>query len=479
MTARRRLAGLDAKVRTAIRSNRELLSNASSMIGTAVVTSFLGAAFWLVAAHYFSQDSVGLASASISAMTLLGFMGTVGLGTLLMGELPRLEVRHRSVINGALTVTASLGTALGLLFVVVAPLASSNFDPLTASWASALVFAIGVGLTAMTFVLDQALIGMLRGGIQLSRNIVFSVVKLAALVPVAVLISDANAAWIYATWTVGIAVSLFVLVRFYRERDDGSSRPDFALLKEMRLHAITHHGVNIALRTPELVLPIVVVTFLSASANASFYIAYMITSFMFFVPLSLSTVLYAVGSGESKRLADRFRLTVYVSLGFGALSNLALLVLASPLLSIFGASYARDATATLHVLALDIFPSTILSHYVALRRIQRRLASALPIVWLGAALQVGGGIVGALLDGLTGVAIGWVVGATLEAIVMGPEVVRALRAAHLEVPQDTDAEESKAEALEAFEIANAERIDTPALRAHHRRTAPMHGDRVP
>jgi O-antigen/teichoic acid export membrane protein len=458
VTARQRLSGLGVRARLAVRSNRELLSNASSMVGTAVVTSFLGAAFWWVATHYFSQDAVGLASAAISAMTLLGFMGTVGLGTLLMGELPRLEVGHRSVINGALVTTGSLGAALGLLFVVLAPLTSSNFDPLVHSWAAAIVFGVGVGLTALTFVLDQALIGMLRGGIQLSRNIVFSVVKLAALVPVATLVSDAGPEWIYATWTAGIAVSLVVLVRFYRHRDDGPASPDFSLLKSMRLHAMTHHGVNIALRTPELVLPIVVVTFLSASANASFYIAYMITGFMFFVPLSLSTVLYAVGSGESKRLADRFRLTVYVSLGFGVLSNLALLVLATPLLSIFGASYADDATNTLHVLALDIFPSTILSHYVALRRIQRRLATALPLVWLGALLQVGGGVVGALLDGLVGVAIGWVVGATIEAIIMGPEVLRALKATHLEGAEETEPEEREAEAMEAFEAATAERI---------------------
>jgi len=458
VSARQRLAGLGAMAGAAVRSNRELLSNASSMVGTAVVTSFLGAAFWWVATHYFSQDSVGIASASISAMTLLGFMSTVGLGTLLMGELPRLEIGHRSVINGALITTGSVGAALGLLFVAIAPLASANFDPLAQSLVTALIFAAGVGLTALTFVLDQALIGMLRGGIQLSRNIVFSVVKLAALVPVATAVSDAGPEWIYATWTVGIAVSLVVLVRFYRHRDDGPASPDFSLFKSMRLHALTHHGVNIALRTPELVLPIVVVTFLSASANASFYIAYMITSFMFFVPLSLSTVLYAVGSGESQRLADRFRLTVYVSLGFGVLSNLALLVLASPLLSIFGASYASDATNTLHVLALDIFPSTILSHFVALRRIQRRLATALPLVWLGALLQVGGGIVGALLDGLVGVAIGWVAGATLEAIIMGPEVLRALKATHLEGATEDKPEQREAEAMEAFETATAERI---------------------
>ena len=201
---------------------------------------------------------------------------------------------------------------------------------------AALVFVIGVALTALTFVLDQALIGLLRGGLQLNRNIVFSVVKLAALIPVAALVADAGPQWIYGTWTAGIAVSMVVLIRFYRSREGDSLGPDFRLLREMRVQAVTHHAVNLALRTPELALPVVVVTFLSASANASFYIAYMITSFMFFVPLSLSTVLYAVGSGESKRLADRFRLTVYVSLGFGLASNLALLVLGTPLLEIFG-----------------------------------------------------------------------------------------------------------------------------------------------
>jgi O-antigen/teichoic acid export membrane protein len=432
-------------VREIAEANRSLLSNAASMVGTAVVTSFLGAAFWWVATHYFSKDSVGIASAAISAMTLLGFLATVGLGTLLMGELPRVKSGHRSIINAGLLTSGSIGAALGLAFVVVAPIASSNFDPLSETPITALTFVIGVALTALTFVLDQSLIGLLRGGLQLNRNIAFTVVKLVALIPVAALVADAGSQWIYGTWTAGIAISLLALVRFYRDRGAESLSPDFKLLKEMRVHAVTHHAVNVALRTPELVLPIVVVTFLSASANASFYIAYMITGFMFFVPLSLSTVLYAVGSGESERLASRFRLTVFVSLGFGAISNLVLLVLGGPLLEIFGSSYASEATGTLHILALDIFPSVILTHYVALRRIQRRLATAVPIVWGGALLQLAGGVAGALLGGLTGVAIGWVLGATVQAIVMAPEVLRALKATRLDVPGKADPGEDEAE----------------------------------
>ncbi len=140
------------------------------------------------------------------------------------------------------------------------------------------------------------------------------------------------------------------------------------------------------------------------------------------------------------------------------ISNLVLLVLGTPLLEIFGASYASEATSTLHVLALDIFPSTILTHYVALRRIERRLATALPVIWGGALLQVGGGVIGALLGGLVGVAIGWVAGATIEAMIMGPEVFRALKAKAIDTPPEESPEEDEAEALAAFETATTERF---------------------
>ena len=310
------------------------------------------------------------------------------------------------------------------------------------------VFAVGVGLTALAFVLDQALIGLLRGGLQLIRNVVFSVVKLLALIPIAVLVADAGAPWIYGAWTAGIAISLVVLDPLLPGQ---RGRPAAARLRPSEGDAGprgTHHAVNLALETADLAMPILVVTFLTASANASFYIAWMIASFLFMVPLSLSTVLFAVGSGESKRLADRFKLTVYVSLGFGVVSNLALLVLGTPLLEIFGASYANEAKGTLHILALDIFPSTVMTHYVALRRIERRLATALPVIWGGALLQVGGGLLGAVLgDGLSAVAIGWVAGATVEAIVMGPEVLRALRSEHIVAVDDGEPAEDEAEAI--------------------------------
>jgi O-antigen/teichoic acid export membrane protein len=415
------------RVAEALSSQRQILLNSGSMVGTAIVTALLGAAFWVVAAHQFSQRAVGIASAAVSAMTLLGFLATVGLGTLLMGELPRRGDDRRGLINAALIVVAGLGLAFGIGFAVAGPSFSSNLAPLRESPAAVLAFAAGTALTAGALVLDQSLIGLLRGSLQLTRNIVFSLVKLVGLFAVAVVASEGSSVWIYTVWAIGIALSFAVLVRFYAPDPADPLRPAIGELHSMRASAATHHAFNLALRIPDLVLPILVVTILSATANASFYVAWMIASLVFAIPLSLSTVLYAVGSGESSGLDQRFRFSLRTSLAFGVVANLVLWVLAQPLLQAFGTNYAREGVAALHILALGVFPEIIRTHYVTAHRIERRIGAAIPIVWGGTVLElVGGAVGGALSGGLEGVAVGWLAAVCLEAVVMGPDVMRAV-----------------------------------------------------
>jgi O-antigen/teichoic acid export membrane protein len=419
--------GLRARLEATARSHRTLLTNAGSMVGTTLVTSALGVAFWIVAAHNFSKATVGIASAAVAAMTLLGFMGMLGFGTLLMGDLPRRKEGHRALLNAALLISGTAGAVLGLGFALIAPLVSSNLGPIGESLPSTAFFAAGVGLTALAFVLDQALIGLLRGGLQLIRNVVFALVKLLALIPIAVLVTDAGAPWIYSAWGAGIALSFVVLARFYARRDGDPMRPNFALLLRMRVSAASHAAVNLALETADLAMPILVVMLVSANANAAFYIAWMIVGFLVMIPLSLSMVAYAIGSADATGLARRFRLTFGISIGLGVIANLVLIPAAGPALEIFGQSYADQATTALHVLALGVFPLTVKTHYVAIHRVQGRLGSALPIVWGGTLLELGGGAVGAIAGGLTGVAWGWLAGLCIEGLVMGVDVLKGLR----------------------------------------------------
>ncbi len=92
-------------------------------------------------------------------------------------------------------------------------------------------------------------------------------------------------------------------------------------------------------------------------------------------------------------------------------------------------------------MALGVFPLTFKTHYVAIHRVQRRLGAALPIVWAGTLLELGGGAAGAIAGGLTGVAWGWLAGLCVEGLVMSRDVIRGLRPDKRDAPRPVPAGE--------------------------------------
>src|SRR6516162_3523633 len=86
-------SGLSSKVRAALHGNRDLLRNAGSLAATTGLTSILGFGFWAIAARYYTTTEIGYGAAATNAMALLGTIGIFGLGTMLIGELPKRRKR--------------------------------------------------------------------------------------------------------------------------------------------------------------------------------------------------------------------------------------------------------------------------------------------------------------------------------------------------------------------------------------------------
>ena len=76
----------------------------------------------------------------------------------------------------------------------------------------AAIFAVGVALTGISLVFDQATIGLMRGGLQLTRNAVFAVAKLLILAAVAITLHDQFGVGISVSWVAGIALSMVLLM---------------------------------------------------------------------------------------------------------------------------------------------------------------------------------------------------------------------------------------------------------------------------
>ena len=413
-----------------IKSDRIMLVNSGSLVGTTAVTSALGFVYWWVAARQFSPESVGIASASVSAMMLLGSLCMLGLGTLLITELPRQPGQEVSLISTALVVVGGVGGGVGVLFAVVAPYVSAQFNPLKASIGDIIAFAVGVSLTAITLVLDQALIGILRGSLQFWRNTSFAVAKLLLLFMISLFLSQKTGMTIYDAWALGIALSLAVLLGFaiYKGGWPGKAiLPQWALLRKLGPVALQHHLLNLMIQAPTLLLPVLVTVMLSAKANAWFYVSWMIANFVFVVPYALTTTLHAMTSAQQSSLQHRARITIGLAFVTSLVANCVLQLAAKQVLGLFGSSYAEQAAWCLRILVLAAFPTVITSHYVSFCRIQDQITSAMRGMVVWGLLELAGAALGVRLGGLLGLRLGLLLAAIVEAIFMFPTVYKVVR----------------------------------------------------
>ena len=413
-----------------IKTNSAILVNAGSLIATTGVNAVLGFVYWWLAARQFLPEAVGFASAAISAMTLLGTLSILGLGTLLLGELARQPGKEASLISAALILVGGVGACTGILFAIGAPLISTDFEPLRASIQGIALFATGVSLTAITLVLDQALIGLLLGPLQLWRNALFATTKLVALFAAALWLSHTMGLTIYATWAGGNAFSLAALAAFIVLKGKGSVRssvPRWALLGKFKLAALQHHLLNLLLQAPPLILPVLVTVMLSARMNAWFYISWTIAAFVSFIPVALGIVLYATGSAQPDLLAHKARVTLSLGVVACIVAYAVVLPAAPQILSLFGHAYEEQSLWSLRILALAAFPLIIKNHYITIHRIRSRIAHTfLPIATAGL-LELALPALGAGLGGLSGLSLGVIAALCIEALYMSPTVYRTVR----------------------------------------------------
>lgn len=413
-----------AAVRAAWRLHRDLLSNAGSLVASTGMASLLGILYWMVATRLFSQQSVGYGSAAVSAMTLLGTIGMLGLGTLLIGELPRRGARAGLV--AAALLTCGLGAlAIGLGFAVVAPRVSVNFAHMIGTPYRGALFAVGVAVTAVTLVFDQATIGLMRGGLQFWRNMAFAVVKVLVLPAAAVIARDRAGIGITSSWVAGMALSLvLVAIGLRLAGEPVLPRPEWGVLRGLGKIAMAHNWLNLAMTMPFYLLPVLATVIVSPAANAAFYIAAMLTTFLFIVPAHLSTVLFAVAAADPGVVARKLRFALRVSFLIGIPGMAAAILGAHFALGQFGKGYT-EATVPMWLITLGYPAAVPKSLYIAVCRAAGRIPRAAVVLTACSCLEMAAAAAGGAAGGLYGLSAALLAVRYGEALVTTPPVLRA------------------------------------------------------
>lgn len=417
-----------------LEASAALLGNAGALAAGTLVSAVLGFVYWWIAARGFSPRAVGLASAAISMMNLLGHVGEFGLGPLLLGYLPRYRHHAFAMLSTALAAVVVSCLVVALLYAGGAAAFQASIEGLTDSTSTATLFTFGVISTGLSLVIDQAMVGLLRSSVQMWRNIVFAACKLGLLVGLALFAGGAGAMPIFATWLVGQLISLVFVARRMGEGERVWHRPQFTLLRPIVGDVLSHHALNIALQAPALALPFVVAVVLSPETNAAFFAAWALVNVALLVPASLTTVLYTTGSGAPHLMAPRLRVSLAVSMALGLGTGLGLLLFSPFILGLFSPAYPALAGTGLKVLGFGVLGVAIKYHYVALQRFAGQMASASVVLSIGCVVELLATVMGGKLGGLTGLTQGWVAAVFLEAAVMAPAVISAARADATSLP---------------------------------------------
>jgi O-antigen/teichoic acid export membrane protein len=314
-------SGPSSKMRDLWARNQDLLRNAGSLAATTGLTSIFGFVFTIVAARSFSANAVGWGNAAINAMQLFGTIGMFGLNTMLIGELPK-KARDRGGLFAASLATSAIGSAiLGLIFAVIVGLYFSDAHHLPGiggTPAELLLFVVGTALTGSLLVFDEGTIGLLRGGVQLWRNMCLSAIKLAALPVTALLVHDTVGVGLSLAYVIGMVGSMVpASIMLARGGTRLYHRPDFGALRRLLPVAINHNWLNLAMATPSRIIPIVVTVVVGGDKSAVFYVAWMITALLFMVPVHLGTVLFALASASPQIVAEKLRFVLRISLLIG------------------------------------------------------------------------------------------------------------------------------------------------------------------
>jgi O-antigen/teichoic acid export membrane protein len=142
------------------------------------------------------------------------------------------------------------------------------------------------------------------------------------------------------------------------------------------------------------------------------------------IPYLLALSLFAEISGDQSLLHRHVRRTLPLALALSG-GVLAVVEVAAPLvLRIFGPAYVMNGTTALRLLLLVGPAYVIKDHYVAIRRAQGRLGHAAKVMVAGTCAEAAGAALGGIYWGMTGLCIGWAVGASCEAAVLLPAVLR-------------------------------------------------------
>lgn len=349
---------------------RPIYRDGMALVTSSAISSGVGLLYWVLAARLYPPATVGIGSALVSTMMLLGSAGQLNLGVALLrfvpvaGSAARRLVGSCYVVGGTAAVLAGTGFALGARWW--APDLSSALG--TARLVAYLTVAAPVW--AVFVMQDYVLTAVRRAVLVPIANLGFALVKVGILVACTA-ITTANG--IAVSWLAGTAM-LVAGVTLLLPRLLGTGEParEPVTARIIARFVRADYAGEMCWTAVVFGLPVLVLTRLGAEAAATFGITWTIAYALYLVPHGMGQSMVAHLAVEPAGLGTAWRGMVTRALALLVPAVAVLSLTAGPLLSIFGPHYTATGTAVLILSAASALPDVIVRATVSAARVRQR-----------------------------------------------------------------------------------------------------------
>ncbi len=394
-----------------------LFRNSFFLLMASGFSAVLGLIFWLVVARYYSATELGLASALISAVSLIALFSSLGFHNGLIRFLPQ-EKDKGGMINSALTVVGLISIPIAAIFIWGLPLWSSPLLFLRQSFPLLISFILFSAVWPFLYMHRSAFVSFNSSGHFFIEQMIYMGLK----VPLVIALVAFGVAGIFYSWGIALFLALIIAAFLLRK-----SQPDYVPLPAIKRKAIgrmMHFSLGNYLAeaigsAPPFVLPLLIIGTLGAEMNAYYYIAYNISAALLMIPVAIEISLFSEGAHQPEKL----RLNVIKAIKFSLLILIPAIalffLLGDKFLLLFGGEYSKNALELLWLLLLSTIPTAANFLYIAVKQAQTRVKPIILVRGSAAVLTIAACYVLMGIYGLTGIGLGFILGQGIVTIIIG------------------------------------------------------------
>ena len=359
-----------------------LYRNAYALILSSAATSGLGYFYWILAAHLFPAQVVGLNAAVLSASLFIASAAQFNLNDALIRFLPAAGRTTRRLILSSYLISTVVIVIVSLVFLLGISTWAPRLSPLSASPWTAIGFVLFSAAYGIFVLQDGALTGMRQTSWVPVENTIFAVLKIALLFVFArmALQFGVLASWLVATIVVVVGVNLLLWSSFVSSHSAATSASSEPVTAPRVAHYVAgdYFGGIFWIAVTSL-QTVIVAQVLGTAQSAYFYLIWQIVYSLFLVSRMMGMSLVAEVVTNSARL-DEYRARALKQLAWIVLPAVAVVLAVSPwLLRLFGPDYAEHGSNLMRLLSLSAIPQIVIAIQLSLARIQRRASSLFAI----------------------------------------------------------------------------------------------------